>query len=252
MERKLRLVPPAAEHDDEAPPSAEELAEAEALRAALDHLGAASGPKPQAGRAGLDRSDAPLAADLRAAFAPDALDGGDLDAILARALGDESATTRIERDAAERLRAELEGEKPWSDEAAVLHQLRVAVAPKALDPAKNEALVEAAIARTATPPRVDRLHDRRAGRRIAPVTMAALASVTALAAGFALLVGQMRLAPRGVDPSATLIRARSTQDLFDAATPFPRSGEESARIDRIAAARASDLRKNRFAAWGVR
>ncbi len=93
MERKLRLVPPAAEQGEEPPPSAEERAEAEALRAALD------------------RGEAPLAADLRAAFAPDALDGADLEAILARALGDETATTRAEREAAKRLRAQLEGEQ---------------------------------------------------------------------------------------------------------------------------------------------
>ena len=48
------------------------------------------------------------------------------------------------------------------------------------------------------------------------------------------------------------MRARSADALFDATTPFPRHGEESARIDRIASARAADLRQNRFAAWGVK
>ena len=57
--------------------------------------------------------------------------------------------------------------------------------------------------------------------------------------------------PRG-DATAELVRARSADDLFDATTPFPRHGEESARIDRIASARAADLRRNRFAAWGVK
>jgi hypothetical protein len=47
-------------------------------------------------------------------------------------------------------------------------------------------------------------------------------------------------------------RSRSAADLFDPTTPFPRAGGESARVDRIASARASDLRDNRFAAWGVR
>ena len=40
-----------------------------------------------------------------------------------------------------------------------------------------------------------------------------------------------------------------TDGLFFALFPDPRS---AARIDRIAAARAADLRQNRFAAWGVK
>ncbi|MFT3771224.1 MAG: hypothetical protein QM820_37895 [Minicystis sp.] len=242
MERKLRLVPPpAAEHGHEADPgeetpSAAEHAEAEALRDALD------------------RGEDLLAADLRAAFKPQAIADADLDALVARALGDESAATQAEREAADRLRAELAGEAAV-EEAAILDQLRVAAKPRALDPAKNEALIEAALARMdarTTRPNEKRPARRGVVRRIAPVTMAALAGVTALAAGFALFFGQMKSDAPGAAASAALIRARSTQDLFDAATPFPRSGEESARIDRIAAARTSDLRANRFAAWGVR
>jgi hypothetical protein len=51
--------------------------------------------------------------------------------------------------------------------------------------------------------------------------------------------------------AAAFIPTRSTDELFGA-QPFPRTGGESQRIDRIATARASDLRQNRFAAWGVR
>lgn len=51
---------------------------------------------------------------------------------------------------------------------------------------------------------------------------------------------------------AAYVPSRSTDDLFDRNTQFPKTGGESARIDRIAMARASDLRQNRFAAWGVR
>jgi len=240
MERKLRLVPPgpqAAESPapagpadgdprDEAAVTGEERAAAEALREALDH--------------GTD----PLAAELRAAHAPAAIADADLDALVARALGDEGSATQVEREAAERLRAELDGEAPVR-EAAVLTHLRAAASPPALAPETNERLIQAAFFRA-----------RRAGRggavrRLAPITMAAVTGIAALAAGFALFFGQARMgAPAGA--AASLIRARSTEDLFDAATPFPRSGEESARVDRIAAARASDLRANRFAAWGVR
>jgi hypothetical protein len=238
MERKLRLVPPPAAEPGPAgaasgspgadpPPAADELAEAEALREALA------------------RDEEPLAADLRAAFAPGALAATDLDALLARALGDETAATQAERQAADRLRDELAGDAP-PREAAVLHALRIAAHPPALAPERHEALLAAALAQAEA---------RRAGRRgvvrrIAPVTMASLAGLTALAAGFALFFG---LRTGGAPAAAAaLIPARSTQELFDAATPFPRRGEESARIDRIAAARASELRRNRFAAWGVR
>ena len=222
MERKLRLVPaPDAKADDlgdEAPITAEERERAEALRAALE------------------RGDEPLAAGLRAAFAPRAIDADDVDALVARALGDEIAARRAEREAADRLRAELSGEAPIH-EGAVLEQIRLAAKPSALDPAKNEALIEAALARG---------RRRAVVRRLAPVTIAFVTGITAIAAGLALFVG----APRG-DASA-VIRARSAAGLFDASTPFPRSGEESQRIDRIAAARAGDLRANRFAKWGVR
>ena len=45
---------------------------------------------------------------------------------------------------------------------------------------------------------------------------------------------------------------RSTAELFDPAVPFEAKGGESDRVDKILTARASDLRNNRFAAWGVR
>jgi hypothetical protein len=48
------------------------------------------------------------------------------------------------------------------------------------------------------------------------------------------------------------VPSRSTDDLFDPHKEFPKTGGESARIDRIAMARTSDLRQNRFAAWGVK
>jgi hypothetical protein len=236
MDRKLRLVQPAPQADPSRTPAEddadmlgevtdEERAAAEALREALDH--------------GAD----PLAAELRAAHAPTAIGDADLDALVARALGEADASTNAEREAAENLRAELDGEAPVR-EAAVLVQLRVAASPPALSPETNERLIQAAFFRA-----------RRKGgavRRIAPITMAAVTGIAALAAGFALFFGQASMNAPASSAAAALIRTRSTQELFDAATPFPRSGEESARVDRIAAARASDLRANRFAAWGVR
>ena len=48
----------------------------------------------------------------------------------------------------------------------------------------------------------------------------------------------------------TVAVSRSTQGLFP--DRFAAAGGESARIDRIAMARAADLRENEFARWGVR
>jgi hypothetical protein len=76
----------------------------------------------------------------------------------------------------------------------------------------------------------------------------AIAGGLALAASIALVVARRPFA-LGASPEPRL-QARSTQALFH--EPFPRVGGESARIDRIASARASDLRDNRFAEWGVR
>jgi hypothetical protein len=222
-ERKLRLVPRLdrpLDRDDEPPFTDEERAAAEALREAIDH------------------GAEPLAAELRAAHAPGTLGEADLDAIVERALGREAASTSAERAAAQ----QLAGGDPGSEHAALVEALKVAVRPTALDPARNEALIAAALR---APLRKSPL------RRIAPATMAALTGVAALAASVALFFGRPP-APRPPAPTAELVRARSADDLFDATTPFPRHGEESARIDRIASARTADLRRNRFAAWGVK
>jgi len=224
-ERKLRLVaggkvPVAGE---EPPVTDEERAAADALRDALD--GGAE----------------PLALELRAAHAPAPLDPADLDALVARALGDESAATAAERAAAERLRADLQGEAQIPGEADLLRALKAAAHPTALPAARNEALVEAALSSVSRRPTTV--------RRIPPAMMVTLTSVAALAAGLALFLGRSGVAPPS---SVALVPARSSEGLFDAATPFPRRGEESARIDRIAAARAADLRHNRFSAWGVK
>ncbi|WP_437736546.1 hypothetical protein [Sorangium sp. So ce1335] len=229
----------------------------------------------------LDRGEVPLAEALRAAARPVGLDRTDHEALLARALGDEDAPpTRAELRAAERLRGALEqraasgegepgrgggagreGSRGWSggahdgrDELAQLAvALRAAWRPAPLPELRSRALVEGAL-RPATAPRA---------RRLAPVTMAALSTLAAAAAAVALLVGEIsgERAPAARAPGSPaaeavplprLIEARSTAALFDPAAPFPREGGHTDRIDRIAAARASDLRQNRYAAWGVR
>jgi len=208
---RLRLVPPPAADalgdQDEPPFTEEELREADALRAELE------------------RGGDPLAASLQAAYRPAPLADDDLEAILARALGEGDAPpTALERESAARLRVALEGGGDLDGEAALLGDLRAAHRPAALSPARNEELIARALASAGRAPRPISLF-----RRALPVTMATLTGVVALAA---------------------LIRSRSTDDLFDPAEKFE-VGRSSARIDRIASARSSDLRRNRFASWGV-
>lgn len=232
---RLRLVPPPAADalgdQDEPPFTEEELREAGALRGALE------------------RGDDPLAASLQAAYRPASLDEDDLEAILARSLGEGDAPpTRTEREAAERLRASLEGGGDLEGEAALLGDLRAAHRPAALSSARNEELIARAVASAKRAPASISLF-----RRALPATMATLTGVVALAAGFALMLQTRSFAPppmaAGAAPAA-LILSRSTDDLFDPAEKFE-VGRSSARIDRIASARSSDLRRNRFAAWGV-
>jgi len=236
----LRLVPPPAASDagqDEPPFTEEELRDAAALRETL----------PRGGDA--------LVASLQAAYRPAHLAADDLDAILARALGDGDAPpTRLESEAATRLRAELDHGGDLEGEAALLGDLRAAHRPAALSPARNEELIAGALASARrAPTSLSRF------RRALPATMAALTGVVALAAGFALLLQTREFAPpQAMAPAseaaavapAALIRSRSTEDLFDPTQKFEIGGS-SARIDRIASARSSDLRRNRFAAWGV-
>ncbi len=299
----------------------EELREAEALRRSLERgdeaafdLGASGrasaseGSHPAvelgaSGRAGARHVPNPMVETLRAAYRPAPIDGGDLEAILARALGDlDAPPTRIEAAEAERVRVTLEehdalragrllagpGSRsalPEDSTAAAAVALRAAWAPSTIGAARNETLLGRAFDRAAS--KAANEHGTAAGKgapadapapvslrrfRIGARTIATMTAVVAMAAGVLLMVGQfgtrsapapaaavaqapaapVSAAPGDVRQASTRIAARSTQDLFDAATPFPRSGGESARVDRIATARAADLRANRFASWGVR
>lgn len=83
-------------------------------------------------------------------------------------------------------------------------------------------------------------------------------ALVALAAGFALFFGSMSWLETRRGPvaeirpvAAELITTRSTTDLFDPLEKFPASGGESERMEKIVSSRAADLRRNRFARWGV-
>jgi hypothetical protein len=106
-------------------------------------------------------------------------------------------------------------------------------------------------------------HDRIVARAIADAkprgqvirVLFGVAALVSAAAAAVLVLGRHDMAapPSLATRAAELVPVRSTQDLFN--EPFARPlshGAASARIDRIAMARQSDLRENRFAMWGVR
>ncbi len=131
----------------------------------------------------------------------------------------------------ERLREALEDPSKENAEADLLRAVKNAAAPKALAKEDLDKAVESGLAR-----------EKRSGGVVIRVAFGA-GLIVAAAAAVVLFVG------RGPVVQPDLARARSTQELFT--ERFEVRGGESARIDRIAIARASDLRDNRFARWGV-
>jgi hypothetical protein len=155
--------------------------------------------------------------------------------------------TEAERAEADRLRAALEDPAGGAnDDADLARALRAAWAPRDLPAVEHRALVDRALASLPA-----RRPERR--RRTAIRVSFAAGAVAALAACVLLVVSTAQDGLVGA-PSATLSPrvaiTRSTQDLF--AQPFAATGGATARIDRIALARAADLRDNEFAKWGVR
>lgn len=121
--------------------------------------------------------------------------------------------------------------------------LRAAWSPEDLSAEEHRKLVAGAIA-----PR------RGRGRTTVVRVSFGASAILALAASVLLVVWSDR-GPRPGPPmpptlAPTMSLSRSTQSLF--AQPFAPRGGESARVDRIAMARAVDLRENEFAKWGVR
>lgn len=255
--------------DLDAPPTALEEREAERLRVALDEHDAqregrlARVPVP---RREAEGEPAALAIALRAAWAPSALSAARSDALVGRALAG-AAGAGAGAGASESEAAGAAGE------AVALHGVSAGGSSSG---ASSGASSSAKLAHPAPAAR-KAANDGNGADVPAPISLrrfrlgarayATMTAVVAIAAGVLLLVGRLGQqgapAPASVAqaPAASVapaaeraarIAARSTEDLFDATTPFPRTGGESARVDRIASARAADLRANRFAAWGVR
>ncbi len=209
-------------------------------------------------RRAVERGSDPVAELLSAAIRPRELADDVHERILARVLGEDVATELLpavvepepsprEVRAAEELRRALEG----SRDALEAHELgRLATALRAAnDPAplpeiRNEALLRSAI-------------QSAGGRRSARALYAAATGILALAASFTLYLSgtNQDAAPRA--PTAEnvyvpgMAETRSTGPLFTV-EDFPQGGgKTSERADKIAGARAADLRKNRYLSWGV-
>jgi hypothetical protein len=157
---------------------------------------------------------------------------------------DDLDPTPEELAAAEALRKALDAapgsDSASNDDADFLRSLKAAHSPAPLDAATNDALVAKALARR---PKKKSAEQRGVVIRVAFGVAAALAVAAALFLIFGKLPTHTTAEP------VALVRVRSTQPLFD--KPFD-TKDSSARVDRIAMARASDLRENRFAQWGVR
>jgi hypothetical protein len=151
------------------------------------------------------------------------------------------------RDAA-KLREALDDASTAHDDAALARALVLAHSPhdRPLGPDENRALVEKALTESRPASRTLTLVRPSPHRR---VVVTGVVSLLALAA--AVLIFQRpedtRVAFLDAPPPA---RARPADPLFR--EPFAARGGTSARIDRIAHARAGDLRDNMFARWDVR
>ena len=202
------------------PPTADEIAASQRLRDALG-----------SGDAGSGSPELDLVASLKSAWAPEPLD----ERVHAEML-DELPSAEELLFAAE-LRDALEHETRTPE---VVVALRAAWSPAELGEAEHRAIVVRAVGREEG--RVLAFKPRGRAVRIVATT-----SVTVLALAASIVLWMMNGSHSQTE--APLARVRSTQPLFG--EPF-KAGETSARIDRIAMARSSDYRDNRFAKWGVR
>ena len=227
-------VPAPQDDDPDAPASADEIAASQRLRDAL------------AGVAGTANADATpeieLALALRAAWDPASLSDDESRAVL------DVTPTAAEQEQALALRDALaEGRAPRATDPApvvLARALRSAYSPSALDDAEHRRIVDAALAAMPALEKTGKVLVLRRRQTVVRVAFGVLAGGLALAASVVLVITS---APPHAE--APLAKARTTQPLFS--EPF-KAGETSARIDRIASARASDFRDNRFTKWGVR
>jgi hypothetical protein len=136
----------------------------------------------------------------------------------------------------QRLREALDDASKESADADLLRAVKHAADPKAIAKKDLDDAVKSGVSRG----------ERRSGGVVIRVAFGA-SFVLAAAAAIVFFLGRGPIITSGHDSG--LAHARSTQSLFT--EKFESHGGESARIDRIAVARAADLRENHFARWGV-
>ncbi|MFO0735879.1 MAG: hypothetical protein U0270_08365 [Labilithrix sp.] len=230
--------------DSDAPPTEEEVTASQKLRDALDEdpiasaLKAAWSPEPITAAAHQQIvDDVPTAEELELAAR---VEDDPVIAALKAAWSPEPITAEAHRQILEDLPTADELKlASLVDEDEMVAALRAAWNPAALDAKEHQRIIDRALAGAVvtlqTRPRL----------RVAVVTTT---TIFALAAGVVLFLQTQDTAPKS-RPEVALTKARSTQPLFD--EPF-HAGETSARIDKIAMARASDYRNNYFAKRGVK
>ncbi len=141
---------------------------------------------------------------------------------------------------AEKLRRDLDDPRRESRLADLARTVSAAWEPRDLSKEEHRLLVQQAVSRPAA---------RARGARVVRVSFGAAATL-ALAASVLLVLRGDRPGHHADTVPLSLAVSRSTQELFE--EQFPPTGGETRRIDRIAMARATDLRDNEFARWGVR
>jgi hypothetical protein len=162
----------------------------------------------------------------------------------------EAPPSEEELRAAESLRASLE---PGHDrahrhpDAELAEAVRSAARPSRLSADRHRRILDRSLA-------------DRPKSRVIYVVFGGVASLAAMAASIALVVRTTASSPSaavagapvgaGAEAAPAMAISRSTAELFPEGIPV--TGGTSDRIDRIAYARAQDLRENRFARWGVR
>jgi hypothetical protein len=139
------------------------------------------------------------------------------------------------------LRRALDDPSIPNEAADLARAASLAHAPRPIDRAEHRRIVDSALGR----------RPASRGGLLIRVSFGAGAAL-ALAAGVAIVMGPVggEAPTSSATASARMIPVRSTQSLFD--EPFGARSSGSARIDRIAMARASDFRENEFSRWGAR
>ena len=186
----------------------------------------------------LDRqSEALLEEALLAAYAPTEIDPKLNELLISQALEDPLAPANPEEAADSRRLAEaLEGQGFHPDQELV-ESLRLATQPETLPNNLNERLANEALRRA------------KPSRTVVYVTFGAATAMMAAAASILLFMQSTGMQGVASQAELKLIQQRSTAALFH--EKFD-AKQTSKRIDKIARARSRDLRKNRYAMWGLR